>query len=168
MDQQPLFSLHSDASRGIIKALKIVGIIQTPPAPFASPLASLQNLVVVSCWQWLAGSGSSCSPSAPVFCLIVVGYQGLWHSLVIWVHMLLSCPSSCTSCVQASGLVTGRFGRVLAPLPPYLRAHHSSSTLVRKMSDVCHSQGPAWLLCLWLHHLSRHLPQAHLLLMSLT
>ena len=151
MDQQRLVSLHLDASGGIIKALKIVSIwcsgppawtVQTPPAPFAPPLACLQNLVAVSCWQRLAGSGSWCSPRAPVFSLIVVGYQGLWHSLAIWVRMLLSCPFSCTSCVQASGLVPERFGGVLAILPPYLQAHHSSSTLVRRMrSGVCHSQG---------------------------
>ena len=153
MDQQHLFSLHSDASWGIIKALKIVGnwcsgppawMVQSPLATFASPLACLHNLVAVSCWQLLAGGGSWCSPRAPIFCLIVVGYQGLWHSLAIWIRTMYApfLTFSCTSCVQASGLMPRRFGRVLATLPPYLWAHHSSSTLVRRMrSRVCHSQG---------------------------
>ena len=62
---------------------------------------------------------------------------------------------------------------VSVPLPPCLRACRSPTTplggrgLVVAAHRVVMVSIHAWLLCLRLHHLSRHLPQAHLLLMSL-
>ena len=159
MDQQRLVSLHLDASGGIMKALKIVGIwcsgppawtVQTPPAPFACPLACLQNLVAVSCWQRLAGSGSWCSPRAPVFSLIVVGYLVCRPQGWCLEGLVESWPFSHPTCtpITPQPLWFGGWGLVFATHEVVMVTLH-----VR-------------LLCLWLHHLSRHLPNAHLLLMT--
>ena len=62
---------------------------------------------------------------------------------------------------------------VSVPLPPCSRAHRSSSTMLggRGLVVAAHRVVMvtlrARLLCSRLHYLSRHLPQAHLLLMSL-
>ena len=84
-----------------------------------------------------------------------------------------------------SGLVLGKFLGVSVPLPPCSRAHRSPSTMLGGRGLVvaahrvvmvalqlgscaqgCH--GYPTRSAIVLHYLSRHLPQAHLLLMSLT
>ena len=100
------------------------------------------------------------------YCPVVAGRRFARHLLLcMFLHFSFHWP--------ALGWCLESLLGVLVPLPPCSRARRSSSTMLGGLGLVVAAHRVvmvtlrARLLCSRLHYLSRHLPQAHLLLMSL-